>query len=107
MLRLTLQDAQQEAADLQQGLMYANPAYEEVAQYSVDAERATFDIQQQLSKINAAHEEDKQDAENQVAFLELQLEQAGVAHDLAVSSLRHEMQQTQLQFTALIQVCLC
>lgn len=83
MLRLTLQDAQQEAADLQQDLVYNNTVYEEAAQWSVedpqateDADTACMDLQQQLSDVYAAHEAEKQEAEREAASLKQQLQAA-------------------------------
>ena len=92
-LRLILQDAQQEAAALQQDLVYNNAAYEEVALWSVedqqareDAEKVCMDLQQQLSVVYAAQEAEKREAERELASLKQQLEQANVAQEAAVAA---------------------
>lgn len=100
MLGLTLQ----EAAELQRAVTYANPAYEELPQYSEDVDQASSDIQQQLSQLYAAHEEEKQDAEKKVVCLQQQLEQAGMAHKLALAALQQEKEQADQLFSTLIQV---
>lgn len=85
MVRLTLQDAQQEAVELQQDVVYVNPTYD-------------------LRDIYVADEKEKQDAEKKVASLQQQLEQAGTAHKVAVASSQQQMQQAQAQFSTVVQV---
>lgn len=104
----TLQDAQQEAADLH---VHTDPANQEVNQWSVedqqakeDAEKVCMDLQQQLSNVSAAHEAESEDARREVASLKQQLEQAGVTHKAALAALHQNMKDAELQFSSRIWV---
>ena len=117
------EDAEQEAAYLQQDLNDAEAAYqdavrcsEEQQQAREDAEEACEDLRQELKIADAAREgaaqlwekekQAREHAESEVASLQQHLEQAGVAQKVAVTSLKLEMKQAELHATTLFQVCL-
>lgn len=117
-------EAEQEAAYLQQDLDDANAAHDEAVRSSEEqqqareeAEQACTDLQQDLDDANAAHEEAahlwqeerqaREGAETQIASLQQQLlERATVVEETEVASPQLKTAPVPLHGTTLMQVCL-
>lgn len=117
-------EAEQEAAYLQQDLDDANDAHQEAVRSSEeqqqareDAEQECTDLQRDLDDANAAHEEAvqlwqeekqaREQAESQIASLQQQLlERAVVVEEIEVVSSQLKATPAPLHATTPVQVCL-